>query len=158
MKTPSLISLATLALTLVGIYGQTNTHTPVPASQRFGRPARIYHVSPNGNDAGKGTAETPFKTIQKAADSVRPGDTVQIQGGIYQEFVTLRRSGQYMGRIIRFQGATNEPVINKGDFHLRASSPAMDRGYVHGFISTDQDGKPRLQGKGIDIGAFETVP
>jgi hypothetical protein len=47
--------------------------------------ATIYFVSqPTGNDANNGlSTTTAFKTIQKAADLVNPGDVVNVMNGIY---------------------------------------------------------------------------
>jgi Right handed beta helix region len=42
-----------------------------------------YYVATNGNDSNPGTASQPFRTIQKAANSVRPGDTVNVMPGDY---------------------------------------------------------------------------
>ena len=41
-----------------------------------------YHVSPSGSDTNLGTKESPWRTIQYAADSVAPGDIVYIHAGI----------------------------------------------------------------------------
>lgn len=58
------------------------------------RPA-TYHVSVvTGKDAGSGASKTAaFQTIQKACDTVGPGDTVIVHPGVYFENVTLRRAG-----------------------------------------------------------------
>lgn len=45
--------------------------------------AATYYVAPNGNDAGNGTIEQPFATIQRAQEAVEAGDTVYIRGGTY---------------------------------------------------------------------------
>jgi hypothetical protein len=42
-----------------------------------------YCVAPKGNDANPGTEAQPWKTLQKAARSVEPGDTVRIKAGDY---------------------------------------------------------------------------
>jgi hypothetical protein len=42
-----------------------------------------YYVAPNGSDSNPGTEALPFKTIQKAADTVDPGDTVIVEDGVY---------------------------------------------------------------------------
>jgi hypothetical protein len=43
-----------------------------------------FFVAPNGSDEAPGTMERPFATIQRAQQSVAPGDTVYIRGGTYQ--------------------------------------------------------------------------
>lgn len=45
--------------------------------------AKTYYVAPNGSDSNDGSINTPFQTIQKAADVVNPGDTVIVKDGIY---------------------------------------------------------------------------
>jgi parallel beta-helix repeat protein len=53
----------------------------------------IYYVSPNGNDANPGTEEAPWRTVQKAADTLRSGETVYIRAGTYYERVVPQNSG-----------------------------------------------------------------
>ncbi len=49
--------------------------------------ARIYYISPTGNDAtGTGTAGTPWRSLYKATSTVTTtGDTIYIQNGTYTE-------------------------------------------------------------------------
>ena len=56
----------------------------------FGAQAAELYVSVAGNDIFPGTIEQPFRTIQHAADTAEPGDTVLIRGGIYRERVFIR--------------------------------------------------------------------
>ena len=42
-----------------------------------------YYVSPGGSDNDPGTEAKPFRTIQRAADVVNPGDTVIVEDGTY---------------------------------------------------------------------------
>jgi len=42
-----------------------------------------------------------------------------------------------------------------GDYHLQATSPAVDRGADAGVATTDIDGYPRIHGGGLDIGPYE---
>ena len=58
---------------------QSSYRTATPP-QRGGR---VYHVSPTGSDSNPGSEARPFRTIQKAADSVKPGDTVLVDDGVY---------------------------------------------------------------------------
>ncbi len=55
---------------------------------------RTLQVAANGNDdSGDGSAARPWATIQKAADVVKPGDTVVVMPGTYAESVRVTRSG-----------------------------------------------------------------
>ncbi len=53
--------------------------------------AATYHVDAStGNDSNPGSSASPFKTIQKAADSMSSGDTCLVRSGVYRETVTIR--------------------------------------------------------------------
>lgn len=65
----------------------------VLAGTSVGAIAATYEVSPSGNDANSGAPGSPWKTIQKAANFVSPGDTVQIGAGTYKERIAFNRSG-----------------------------------------------------------------
>ena len=52
-----------------------------------------YYVSPSGNNAGNGSANSPWQTIQYAADLLRAGDTLYIKAGSYGEDLVFRPSG-----------------------------------------------------------------
>jgi hypothetical protein len=41
--------------------------------------ATDYYVSPNGSDDNSGTIETPFQTIQHAADLMQSGDNCYLR-------------------------------------------------------------------------------
>ncbi|MFO1523142.1 MAG: right-handed parallel beta-helix repeat-containing protein [Kiritimatiellia bacterium] len=72
-----------------------------------------YHVATTGSDAGPGTASAPWKTIQKAADTLSPGDVVRVHEGVYGEAVTVRVSGSEAGGFVVFSAATGEhPVLD----------------------------------------------
>ena len=57
-----------------------------------------YHVSPDGSDAAAGTQADPWRTLQRAADAVAPGDHVLVRAGTYTGF-DLRTSGTAAARI-----------------------------------------------------------
>lgn len=44
-------------------------------------------VAPGGDDAAAGTVDAPFRTIQRAVDLVRPGETIYVRAGDYHEFL-----------------------------------------------------------------------
>jgi CARDB protein/copper-binding protein NosD len=49
-------------------------------------PLRTFYVAPTGNDAGAGSSASPWRTLQKAANTVRAGDLVIIRAGTYAGF------------------------------------------------------------------------
>lgn len=72
----------------------------------------VFYVSTNGDDSNPGNITQPWRTIQKAADTVRPGDTVYVRGGKYNERVKMKTSGQ-ADAVITFNNYPNEiPVID----------------------------------------------
>jgi hypothetical protein len=74
--------------------------------------AATYHVSPSGDDSAAGTADSPWRTLQAAAERLRAGDTCFVQAGVYRETVQPHHSGQ-RGKPIRFEAAPgSRPVID----------------------------------------------
>ncbi len=78
--------------------------TPVSA-------AGSYYVSTSGSNSNPGTLSQPWKTIQKAADTVTAGDTVYIRGGTYHEKVTFSDVQGTASSWITFSSYNNEDVI-----------------------------------------------
>ncbi len=73
-------------------------------------PATLF-VSPSGLDTNPGTAAAPFKTLQRAADVVAPGDVVTARPGTYRGF-NLFTSGTPAARItFRADPAPAAPVV-----------------------------------------------
>ena len=80
----------------------------VPAHTKF-----VDAQHPDALDKNPGTPEKPWKTIQHAADSAGPGDTIIIRGGIYRELVTISNSGQPQ-KPITFRSVPGERVQING--------------------------------------------
>src|SRR4051794_41679226 len=72
------------------------------------------HVATDGDDSKDGSASSPLRTISRAADLARPGDTVLVHGGEYREWVRPRRGGLSATRRITYQAAPGEHVVVKG--------------------------------------------
>lgn len=83
-----------------------------------------YHVSLTGDDLASGGQESPWRTIQHAADSVTPGDTVYIHSGTYEEEVVFNVSG-LEGAPITFQPAPEAMV------YLRNMDFGQDSAYLN---------------------------
>jgi len=81
------------------------------------------HVMVNGSDASRGTEADPFRTITKAAQVARPGDTVVVHEGVYREWVKPRRGGLSDQRRITYQAADGEKVVIKGSEQVTGWEP-----------------------------------
>ena len=58
-----------------------------------------YFVSPSGSDANPGTEAAPWRTLQRAAEAVLPGDVVTARAGSYAGF-HLTRDGTASSRVV----------------------------------------------------------
>jgi len=116
-----------------------------PQQTAFGQGNRFY-VAANGNNSNPGTKDRPWKTIQKAANTVIAGDTVYVRGGTYREEVTIQKSGSNSGGYIRFRNFPGEtPVIDGSQFASNTSH--------HGFNIQD---KHHIIIEGFEITGFKS--
>ncbi len=77
------------------------------------RSGTIRYVATNGNDASSGTAQSPWRHLQYAADQVGAGDTVCARGGTYAELLSITAGGSDAGGEIVFEAYPDEqPVID----------------------------------------------
>ena len=76
--------------------------------------AKEYHVSKTGNDKNTGTGESPFLTIQAAANIAQPGEIITVHEGVYRERITPPRGGISNEKRITYQAADGEKVEIKG--------------------------------------------
>jgi hypothetical protein len=79
----------------------------------------VDQAAPGAADTNAGTEGKPFKTVQHAADKVKPGDTVFVMAGKYDERVKVRTSGAG-GRPITFRAMPRRSAV-VGGFDLQAS-------------------------------------
>ena len=83
----------------------TTTPTPTPIPTPIPTPTSTisgaFYVATNGNDANPGTESQPWRTIQKAANTLTAGQTVYVKSGTYNEKITIRNSGS-AGKYITF--------------------------------------------------------
>jgi parallel beta-helix repeat protein len=83
-------------------------------------PGQVFHVAnehPRASDGNPGTEDLPWATVQRAAEALRPGDTVIVHRGLYRELVRPFLGGAGPDRPITYQAAPGERVV------LSASDP-----------------------------------
>lgn len=111
-----------------------------------------YVAGDTGLDTNDGSISTPWQTIQKAADTMVAGDTVNIKGeltysgtnscGVYSATVCLSESGT-SGNYIIFQSwsGTGTPIIegpNNGlGFGVSSASTGINYNKINGFLIKD---------------------
>ncbi len=76
--------------------------------------AKEYHVAVTGSDNNKGTLDSPFRSIQAAANSAMPGDIITVHEGIYRERIDPPRGGVSEAKRIVYRAASKEKVVIKG--------------------------------------------
>jgi hypothetical protein len=77
----------------------------------FGQPNSSFYVSTTGDDSNPGTQTAPWRTVQHAADTVRAGCTVNVRGGVYEELVSIKTSGNATDGYITFRSYPGETAI-----------------------------------------------
>lgn len=84
---PRARSLARALLTVAATAASLLVAVPVAHA------ATTYHVAVDGDDMGPGSAERPYRTINRCAQQAQPGDTCLVRRGNYRETVRPARSG-----------------------------------------------------------------
>ena len=102
-----------------------------------------YYVSTSGSDGNAGTMSAPWRSIQKAADTVPAGATVYLRGGTYGPFI-MRRSGtlsapitftEYSGETAVVDGkkATQYTIKIVGAQNIRVKNLTLRGGYANSY-------------------------
>ena len=130
----------------------------VCVSGAFGQPKASFYVSTTGNDSNPGTQKAPWRTVQHAADTVRAGSTVNVRGGVYEELVAIKASGNATDGFITFRSYPGETaVLDAEHFAPKGRIGVLtihDRSYVRiaGFeIRNFRTAEHRLAPLGIDV-------
>jgi hypothetical protein len=124
----------------------TPTPSPTPAptpSPTAAITSPGYYVSPTGKDSNSGILAAPWRTLQKAADTVPAGATVYLRGGTHGPFV-MRRSGTSSAPITFTAYGTEKPIVDGyknvqyaikivGAKHVRVSKLTIRGGFAHEY-------------------------
>jgi hypothetical protein len=76
------------------------------------------YVSPNGSDSNPGTLARPWRTVEHAMGASRPGQTVLLRGGTYNERATVTTSGA-QGAPITLKGYPRERATYAGQLTIQ---------------------------------------
>ena len=86
-----------------------------------------YFVDVKGNDSNAGTRSSPFASIFRATEMACAGDTVTINGGVYQLYKQFKplRSGS-PSKWILYRSAPNEKAVFDGSFITKTIEKQTD--------------------------------
>ena len=127
---------ATITVTSEGKTGTasvTVVTAPPPSACGNTGSGTCYYVDANtGNDANPGTSAQPFRTIQKAAGLVNPGDGVLVNDGVYtggSNIVSISRSGTSANWIV-FQAVHRGGAVIDGQNNASANGISISGNYI----------------------------
>src|ERR1043166_4050575 len=100
--------------------GQERSVPPGPKALASRLPARlppshgrVFYVPPPASSAAAGSRRRPWRTIQKALDSLRPGQTALVRAGVYVESLVFDRAGA-RGRTITVRNYPGDrPIVRE---------------------------------------------
>jgi Periplasmic copper-binding protein (NosD) len=124
----------------------------------FGQSNSSFYVSTTGADSNPGTQTAPWRTVQHAADTVRAGSTVNVRGGVYEELVSIKASGNAADGYITFRSYPGETAILDAEHFTPSGRQGVltihDQSYVRieGFeIRNFRTAEHRLAPLGISV-------
>src|SRR5919107_1753360 len=83
----------------------------------------VFHVATCGSGSSDGSQSQPLRTINRAAELARAGDSVVVHEGVYREWVRPRRGGLSDQRRITYEAASGEHVVIKGSEQVTGWEP-----------------------------------
>jgi chitodextrinase len=82
---------------------------PVRLAQSTGA---VFYVAPNGSNTNAGTIDAPWQTIQKALNTLQPGQKAYVRAGTYREALTMSRAGTVAAAITIEAYPGEQPIID----------------------------------------------
>src|SRR5271157_4580840 len=105
------------------------------AQSLAGQIGAAFFVSKKGSDSNPGTIESPWFTIQHAANSVSAGATVYVFGGVYNESVNFPASGTTSSPITFQSYPARTAVIDGTGVSCCTSNPPSSGNLTQGLIN-----------------------
>lgn len=129
----------------------------------FGASATIHSSDLVSNGGGLYLSDAGGIVVRNTVVANNGGDGLQVSGP-----APTLQNNDFWGNLANYAGIADQTAINgnisadplfldfaRGDYHLKAGSPAIDSGTDVGAPARDMDGDVRPQGRGHDIGFDE---
>ena len=119
--------------------------------------ASVYYVSPHGRDSAPGTKARPWATFLRAMLSLKPGDTLYLEDGVYYQSLDVTVSGR-AGKPVFFKAASDGRAVVDALWQARALRIA-GRAYVEvdGITFRHSGGGPNAHGLDISNSSHLTL-
>jgi hypothetical protein len=111
---------------------------------KFSKTYYVDNQSARADDNGPGTNARPFRTINKAAQVLQPGERVVIASGTYRECVRPVRGGTGPAQMISYEAAPGAKVLIKGSEVLK-DGWQQESVAIRRFGPPGQAGQPESQ-------------
>ena len=112
--------------------------------------AADYYVSLTGKDVSDGSKASPWRSIQHAASSLKPGDSAHVLAGTYTEKITVKSQGSKEGGFITLQ-AHGEVIVSGAGVQGENIFHIKDRSYVRISGFEIRDNLKVKDGSGIRV-------
>ena len=83
-------------------------------SLKFSKTYYVDQSHPSASDNNQGTEQNPFKTINKAAQVMQPGERCVVASGVYRELIRPAQGGTSPTKMISYEAAPGASVVVKG--------------------------------------------
>jgi len=104
-----------VTISAVSVEDQTEKANIKVCNAAYSRPGTVHFVATTGNDGNTGSFSAPWRSIQHAVDRVQAGDTIAVRGGVYNETVTITKSGSAENGFITLINYADEKAILDGN-------------------------------------------
>ncbi|KOG34153.1 right-handed parallel beta-helix repeat-containing protein [Streptomyces resistomycificus] len=137
MRNTSIWTAALASAALLTGLGPAGAASAAPVGEASAAATTLI-VATGGSDSAAGTLAQPLRTVQRAVDLARPGDTIAIRGGTYTltDNITLTTSGT-ASQPITLGAYQGERVVIDGEqlpashTPVGGSIPRAERGAIH---------------------------
>jgi hypothetical protein len=122
--------------------------TAAPPDASPAAKGRTFYVATSGSNSNPGTASRPWRTIQKALNTLRPGQRALVRSGVYVEDLDMHRSGRASAPITVAGHPGERPVLRSAGGHPLEVSSSGAYFRFRGFVI---EGHPGTSGGNVDV-------
>ena len=109
---------------------------------------QTFYVATTGSDSNPGTLAAPWRTVQKAFDTLQPGQRALVRAGTYAESLDMDRAGTAAAPITVENHPGERPIVNGGGQRPLEVSSSGAYFRLRGFILQNS---PYNSGGNVDL-------